>query len=213
MTQPTSHDSQMEPQVLYRVCYGSSTPTSLQKSLLTIRPAILHAHCRHRVLDRDYPAIIPSPRDSVRGTYVQGLTSRDIFRLDVFEGDEYERRKVKIRLLDVKGNESGEGNVEGKELEVATYVWVAGEEELEDGEWDFGEFRREKMQRWIGGREEYDGIRRTHLELWWRLILATEVDEAVKACDEDPTGGRGAYGSITDKLQSEQEAEAWKSAT
>ncbi|KAL8909032.1 MAG: hypothetical protein Q9207_000483 [Kuettlingeria erythrocarpa] len=185
----------MEPQVLYRVCYGSSTPSSFQKSLLSIRPAILHAHCRHRVLDRDYPAIIPSPHDSVRGTYVQGLTSGDIFRLDVFEGDEYERRKVKIRLLNVEGNENGEGNVEGKELEAATYVWVAGKEELEDGEWDFGEFQREKMQRWIGGRGEYD-----------------EVDEAVKARGEDPTGGRGAYSSNTDKLQIEQEAEAWKSA-
>lgn len=212
MTQQISHDSQMEPQVLYRVCYGSSTPSSFQKSLLTIRPAILHAHCRRRVLDRDYPAIIPSPHDSVRGTYVQGLTDGDIFRLDIFEGDEYERRKVKIRLLDVAGNDGGEGNVEGEEVEVATYIWVAGEDELEDGEWDFGEFRREKMQRWIGGREEYDGMRQTDVEFWWRLKIVTEVDGAVKTHGEDPTGGRGANGSIMDKLESEQEAEVLHSA-
>ncbi|KAL8758857.1 MAG: hypothetical protein Q9184_003792 [Pyrenodesmia sp. 2 TL-2023] len=197
----------MEPQVLYRVCYGSSTPTSFQKSLLTIRPAILHAHCRRRVLDRDYPAIIPSPHDSVRGTYVQGLTAGDVFRLDIFEGHEYERRKIKIRTLDVAGNDGGEGNIEGEEVEAATYIWVASEAELEDGEWDFGEFRREKMQRWIGGRDEYDGMRQTDVEFGWRLTHITEVDEAVKARGEDPTGGRGAIGSITDKLESEQEAE------
>lgn len=147
----------MEPQVLYRVCYGTSTPTSFQKSPLTIRPAVLHNHCRHRVLGRDYPAIIPSPNGNVRGAYVRGLTDGDVFRLDIFEGDEYERRKVKVRILDVEGDEAGEGNVEGEEVEVETYVWVAGEQELQDGEWDFGEFKREKMQRWIGRREEYDG--------------------------------------------------------
>lgn len=147
----------MEPQVLYRVCYGPSTSTPFQKTLLTIRPAILHNHCRHKLLGRDYPAIIPSIADAVRGTYVQGLTDGDIFRLDIFEGDEYERRKVKIRILDIEGDEGGEGNVEGEEVQVETYIWVAGEEELEHGVWDFGEFRREKMQRWIGSREEYDG--------------------------------------------------------
>ena len=146
----------MEPQVLYRVCYGSSTATSFQKSLLTIRPAILHDHCRHRVLDRDYPAIVPSPKGSVRGTYVQGLTDGDVFRLDIFEGNEYERRKVKIRILEVEGDEEGKGNVEGEEVAVDTYIWVAGEDELEDGEWDFGEFRREKMHMWIDGRDDYD---------------------------------------------------------
>lgn len=147
----------MEPQVLYRVCYGSPTPTSFQKSLLDIRPAILHKHCRHKVRGRDYPAITPSPPDSVRGTCVHGLTDGDFFRLDIFEGDEYERRKVKIRTLEVEGDEHGNGNIEGGEIVVDTYIWVAGEDELEEGEWDFGDFKREKMQRWIAHRDEYDG--------------------------------------------------------
>lgn len=177
----------MEPQVLYRVCYGSPTPTSFQMSLLNIRPAILHKHCRRRVLGRDYPAITPSPPDSVRGTYVHGLTNGDLFRLDIFEGDEYERRKVKIQILEVEGDEDGKGNVEGGEVVVDTYIWVAGEDELEEGEWDFGEFRREKMQRWIGHRDEYD-----------------DIEQALKARGDDPTGGRGANGNITEQLRSEQ---------
>ncbi|KAL8783233.1 MAG: hypothetical protein Q9213_004797 [Squamulea squamosa] len=185
----------MEPRILRRVCYGTSTPMAFQASLLTIRPAILHNHCRHKVLHHDYPAQIPQANSSVRGSYVQGLTDGDIFRLDIFEGDEYERRKVKIRILDVEGNEAGEGNVEGEEFETETYIWVAGRDKLEDGEWDFGEFRREKMQHWIGGRDEYD-----------------EVDEAVRARESDPTGGRGMNGSITEKLEGKKGEKVLESA-
>lgn len=149
----------MEPLVLYRVIYGTSNPTPFQKSLLTVTPATLPHHRRHRVRFCDYPAIIPAANSSVRGAYVRGLTDGDIFRLDIFEGGEYERRKVKIKVLEKEGDEvTGEGNVEGEEVEeVETYVWVAGEARLEGGEWDFGEFRREKMGSWVGGREEYDG--------------------------------------------------------
>ncbi|KAI4093830.1 MAG: hypothetical protein LQ339_007612 [Xanthoria mediterranea] len=174
----------MEPQVLYRVCYGTSTPNSFQKSLLSFRPALLHQHRRHRVLHHDYPAVIPQQSSSVRGTYVSGLTDGDIYRLDIFEGNEYERRRVKLKILDTEGDEAGEGNVEGEELEVETYIWVAGEERLVDGEWDFAEFRREKMHNWITSSDEYD-----------------EVDEAVRTHGNDPTGGRGLNGSISDKLE------------
>ncbi|KAL8738064.1 MAG: hypothetical protein Q9181_001088 [Wetmoreana brouardii] len=185
---------QMEPLVLYRVIYGTSKPSAFQQSLIHIRPAILHSHCRHKVINCDYPAIIPSTNGSVRGTYVHGLTEGDIFRLDIFEGGEYERRKVKIRVLDVEGDEEGKGNVEGEQVEVETYVWIAGEEWLESGEWDFGEFRRERLGSWIGSRDEYD-----------------DVDRAV-AQGNDPTGGRGANGSITGRLNSDKEKEVLRSA-
>ena len=64
---------------------------------------------------------------------------------------------MKIKILDVEGNEAGEGNVEGEEVEVETYIWVAGKERLEDGEWDFAEFRRAKMHNWIVSSDEYEG--------------------------------------------------------
>ena len=148
---------QMEPQVLYRVCFGTSTPTSFQASLLNFRPALLHQHRRHRVLLHDYPAVVPQQDSSVRGTYVQGLTDGDIYRLDIFEGNEYERRRVKIKVLEVEGNEAGQGNVEGEEVEVETYIWVAGKDKLEEREWDFEEFRRERMSGWIISSDEYSG--------------------------------------------------------
>ena len=143
----------MAPQVLHRVIYGTTTPASTQTSRLKIAPALLNGYMRHRVCECDYPAIIPSkaPNACVRGTYVQGLTAEDQWRLDLFEGDQYDRVKVRPRLLD-------EGGQEMDEIETETYIWIDKEVGLEEGEWDFEEFRREKMRRWVGGNdEEYQG--------------------------------------------------------
>ena len=159
----------MAPQVLHRVCYGRPDPEPWQKALLTIKPALLHDYSRHKVEGCDYPAIIPvlastdnkpSTSNAVRGTLVTGLTDGDIWRLDLFEGSQYERKKVKARLLKKVGDESGKGNVEGEEVEAETYVWTAGKDELEEGEWDFGTFKREKLWMWAGSSargEEYAG--------------------------------------------------------
>ncbi|KAL8890919.1 MAG: hypothetical protein Q9215_001996 [Flavoplaca cf. flavocitrina] len=206
---------QMEPQVLYRVCYGTSAPTSFQKSLLSFRPALLHEHRRHRVLQHDYPAIVPQQCSSVRGTYVRGLTDGDLYRLDIFEGVEYERRRVKINILEIEGNEAGEGNVEGEEVTVETYIWVAGKRKLEDGEWDFAEFRREKMHNWITSSEEYDGeflVCHGTSVLKRRSSIGAEVDEAIKNHANDPTGGRGLNGSITERLEAKKEDQVLNSA-
>lgn len=95
----------------------------------------------------------------MRGTYVTGLTDADIWRLDIFEGDEYERQMVTVRLLTNVGDETGKGNVEGSAVSAETYIWSAGQDRLEQGEWDFAEFQREKMQYWVGseGAGEYAG--------------------------------------------------------
>jgi hypothetical protein len=49
---------------------------------------------------------------------------------------------------DVKQAE--EENKEGEEVEAETYIWIAGAPRLEAEEWDFAEFAREKMKRWVG---------------------------------------------------------------
>jgi gamma-glutamylcyclotransferase (GGCT)/AIG2-like uncharacterized protein YtfP len=141
----------MAPQVLHRVIWGSpSPPTPAHAALLTIRPALLHAHQRRKVRRADYPAILPADASStVRGTLVEGLTDGDIWRLDIFEGDEYARRKVKVRVL---RQEQGAADHHGDEVEVEaeTYIWIAGEFRLDDDEWDFAEFVKDKMARWVG---------------------------------------------------------------
>jgi len=154
----------MAPPVLHRVIWGSQTsPTPAHASLLHIRPAILHAHRRHKVKQADYPAILPvGTSSSVRGTLVEGLTDGDIWRLDIFEGSEYQRRKVKVKVLQPKNDNTSteegmgdlsqkeEDNIEGEEVEAETYIWTAGAHRLEAEEWDFTEFVRDKMKRWVG---------------------------------------------------------------
>ncbi|OCK82184.1 hypothetical protein K432DRAFT_293789 [Lepidopterella palustris CBS 459.81] len=187
----TPQGTLMAPAVLHRVIHGTSTPLPYQSSLVTIRPALLPSFQRHKVLHADYPAIIPANRSaSVRGTLVTGLTEGDIWRLDIFEGYEYERRKVRVRVLDRE--------MEVEEVEAEVYVWVAGKQRLESSEWDFDEFVREKMGRWIGKEAEGEYAGRASI---------VEVDDAVAAQQgkADPTGGRGLNGNITKTLEGDNE--------
>jgi len=142
----------MEPQVLHRVIFSTTTPTSIQASRLSIKPALLSHYMRHKVSECDYPAIVPSsePGACVRGTYVQGLSAEDQWRLDLFEGDQYSRVQVRPQLLDQEGRIL-------EDVDAETYVWVDKEVSLEEGEWDFEVFRKEKMGRWVGHDEEYEG--------------------------------------------------------
>ena len=149
----------MAPQVLHRVCHGGSQKDNPLYTTHNLKssPAILHDHRRHRVQYADYPAITPHEGASVRGTYVSGLTDNDIWRLDIFEGDQYVRRKVNVKLLTKVGGEDGKGNVEGEEVEAETYIWGEDVNELEEAEWDFNEFLREKLKYWAGQDDEYSG--------------------------------------------------------
>ncbi|KAL3430698.1 hypothetical protein BDV09DRAFT_14991 [Aspergillus tetrazonus] len=206
----------MAPQILHRVIHGSPTPQQWQKDLLQFRPAVLHGYRRHRVRGADYPGIIresestqdaatygsgsatdkaalPSgpgtrSRASVLGTVVSGLTDGDIHRLDIFEGAEYKREKVSVRILrealskdlnNQDGARNGDENGahvdadaardkhikdvleaagadfadEEEEVETETYVWIAGRTMLEDAEWDFEAFKRDKMAWWVSADE------------------------------------------------------------
>lgn len=174
----------MAPQMLHRVIHGRNDPEPWQRDLVRFQPAKLHGYRRYRVRGADYPAIIAaspsseSSRTSVLGTLVSGLTDGDIYRLDRFEGNEYVREEVSVRvvrgsmhrtagssatvggvggsngelrdMLDVAG---ADGADEGEEVRAVTYVWVAGEQMLEDTEWDFETFKRDKLAWWAGADE------------------------------------------------------------
>lgn len=84
--------------------------------------------------------------------YVTGLSDANMYHLDFFEGSEYERRTVKARLLSNVGDDKGHGNVEGEEVECEVYVFK-DTSQLENREWDFQEFRTQKMKNWT--REDY----------------------------------------------------------
>lgn len=150
--------------VLYRVLYGTSNVSSdpatgvlaARAAKLTIEPAILYDYCRHRVRHADYPGIIPQEGESVRGTYVTGLTDADVYRLDIFEGSEYRRDTVQVVLL---GDGKDSGTPDTEKFYAQTYVYSAGDDALEFGEWDFDDFVKNKMAgRWTSdSSEEYEG--------------------------------------------------------
>ncbi|KAK6833918.1 hypothetical protein PG990_001250 [Apiospora arundinis] len=146
----------MAPEVFFTVCYnGFEIDTSILKTLHTFQPAVLHGFRRHCVKHAEYPGITPdagSEKASVRGMYVTGLTDANMSHLDRFEGSEYERRAVKAKLLSKVGDDEGEGNVEGEEVECQTYVYM-DPKNLEPREWDYHHFRTEKMKYWT--REDY----------------------------------------------------------
>ena len=155
----------------------------------------------------------------MRGTYVEGLNSEDLFRLDVFEGSEYERQKVTVSLLpesmsadgqdteaslppraasDADAEDSRQGTRMGtaEKVETETYIWTAGRAQLEETEWDFDEFVREKMWRWAGTvAPEINGD-------------YEEVEEAVRRkeagdCGNDPTRGRAIGGGFEGSVNGE----------
>ena len=158
----------MAPEVLYRVLFSTTKPQKAQIDSLKIRPALLNHYIRHRVSKCDYPAIIPDTGNAcVRGTYVEGLTAAHVRRLDVFEGDQYERVQVQCQILlndTPEENEALEGFVKAQ-----TYVWAVGKDGLEEKEWDFAEFRKERLKWWVGG-EEYAGELRSSFRGAWAIL-------------------------------------------
>ena len=83
----------------------------------------------------------------------------------------YDRKTVKVRLLTKVGDDKGAGNVEGDEVETEVYVYK-NPNHLEDREWDFEEFRTQRMKLWT--REDYGFENTDH-------FAPQEVDEKDKA--------------------------------
>lgn len=136
----------MAPEVFFGVCYGDKSPAQAIRNLHTFTPAILEDYCRHRVQFADYPAAVPEKGHQIRGIYVTGLTDANMEKLDYFEGQEYERRTVKVQVLEHEGDKE----IPGPTKSASVYVFLKLNE-LEKREWDFEEFRREKMQIWARG--------------------------------------------------------------
>ena len=213
----------MAPPVLHRVIHGSSRPTPEQAARISFLPALLYNYRRHRVSGCDYPAIKPHEDSTVRGNFVSGLSEMDLMRLDIFEGDQYERKKVQVKVfrdigldekveVSVGGKESSESAIEyhGEGAEAETYVFRQEYwNDLEPAEWDFEEFKREKMRFWMGEPRGWDDIEYGE-EHDANHANGVQIDEGFADVDravaegrviKDPTGGRGMNGSISKQLK------------
>lgn len=67
-------------------------------------PAQLHDVRRQCVKDEVYPAIVPCAGCSVDGILYENLSASEMDALDRFEGEEYERRTVTLRVGDAAMN-------------------------------------------------------------------------------------------------------------
>lgn len=142
----------MAPEVFFSVCYGNKQPPKVIQDLHTFTPAILEGYCRHRVQGADYPGVIAEKGHTVLGIYATGLTDANVQKLDTFEGSEYTKKTVQVKLVKKDGDKTSEG---GERKETSVYVFNTPAY-LDKVEWDFEEFRKEKMQFWTRGGWAFD---------------------------------------------------------
>lgn len=72
------------------------------------------------------------------------------------EGSSYDRRVVRPKLLTKVGDEKGEGNVEGEQVITESYIFL-DKDGLEYREWDFAEFKRDKLTKWTRAGYVFEG--------------------------------------------------------
>lgn len=94
-------------------------------------PATLAGHRRHPVIGQHYPGMVPAESSQVQGVLYLDLVPSAWPRLDAFEGEEYLRQHVHVRLPD------------GRQESAWTYVFRPRyASRLTEGEWDFERFLR-----------------------------------------------------------------------
>ena len=119
----------------------------IPRANLVSRAARLPHFTRHPVIGETYPGMVPSPAVSVSGVLYLNLPEAVWPRLDVFEGEMYERMPVSV--------ETEEGTV----LPAETYVFRPEfAHRLTAGPWDFEAFvskggKARFQARYLGFRE------------------------------------------------------------
>lgn len=90
MTNVFTYGSLMYPEVFERVALGA--PPRVE--------ATLEGWSRHALAGRTYPAAVPLAGSRITGILWKNLSTHAMGRLDAFEGEEYERQAVIVRLQD-----------------------------------------------------------------------------------------------------------------
>ncbi|RTL21873.1 MAG: gamma-glutamylcyclotransferase [Burkholderiales bacterium] len=110
-------------------------------------PAVLAGHRRHPVRGQDYPGLWPAPGHEVPGRLYLDVDAAAWARLDAFEGDEYERVEVQVRLAD------------GRCAAAQAYRFRAAcRDRLLPGDWDADAFAREGRQRFEARYLGFDAL-------------------------------------------------------
>ncbi|KAF9956342.1 hypothetical protein BGZ70_009938 [Mortierella alpina] len=145
------YGSLMEPKVL-----NSVTRPGPEADLFTVRASI-QGYIRYPYHNEPYPGMVASQDDheAVEGLLVFGHTMMDRFRLDQFEGSEYTRRLLPVKVLDpVPGKYNVQGQYQrlsaGDLVQAYVYVFTGPREHLDTSRpWDFEAFQREHLAIWM----------------------------------------------------------------
>nr|WP_321358653.1 gamma-glutamylcyclotransferase family protein [uncultured Draconibacterium sp.] len=100
---------------------------------LNSEDASLSGYARFALKGADYPAIIKKDNSTVEGKVLLNLDENAIYLLTFYEGDEYGMAPVKVET------DSGIINA-------VAFVWMAGNELLEDFDWSKEQFEAESLE-------------------------------------------------------------------
>lgn len=89
--------------------------------------AVLAGHARYAIVDACYPGMVRKIGASVEGVLYFDVDQPDLARLDAFEGAEYRRGAVSVRVPD------------GAQVQVETYLYIRPQRLLST-EWDAANF-------------------------------------------------------------------------
>ncbi|KAL7609891.1 hypothetical protein Lser_V15G10561 [Lactuca serriola] len=122
--------------------YGSLLADDVVQVLLNripqTSPAILNGYHRFSIKGRVYPAIIPVENKKVTGRVLFGLSASELYILDTYEDEEYDKRTVDVSLLDTS-----------EVLQAYVYIWANSSDPDLYGEWDFEEWKESKLEDYL----------------------------------------------------------------
>ncbi|KAF8114401.1 hypothetical protein N665_0038s0025 [Sinapis alba] len=122
--------------------YGSFQEPDIVNIMLERIPEIISVTLpgfkRFRLKGRLYPCVVPSEAGEVHGKVLMGLTDKELASLDAVEGNEYERVTVEVVRTD-----------NSEKFTVKTYLWINKDDPDMYGEWDFEEWKRLHMPKFM----------------------------------------------------------------
>jgi gamma-glutamylcyclotransferase (GGCT)/AIG2-like uncharacterized protein YtfP len=125
--------NQIEATMVNVFTYGSLMCADIMATVSGVNPlsesALLGNYRRYAVLGEAYPALITEAGAQTQGLLYSNISDEALRRLDVFEGDYYQRCELVVALLD------------GRQVRAQTYVFRADYRHLvADWPWSFEHF-------------------------------------------------------------------------
>ncbi len=117
---------------VYGTLLSSEITEKLTGKTFKTTHAVLDGYKMYCVKDCDYPAILLEQGAEVKGKILLNVDDSALKILSEYEGNEYEKRMVKVMCSN-------------KVEDTLTFVWVKEKDRLENKKWNFAEFQNKKL--------------------------------------------------------------------